>query len=271
MFSDEEFQDLFFLTQQQMYQFRTAVVVPMLAQRAAQAQGARGARNSLPHSLTPDSLACLFLMKLRLNPTDRELAAEFGITAKLVRKWLVALRNYYFTTDQFIQRNQNLGIQANMDAILRQGIDATSRCPRTTAQYGHLQHPNTQLLVVIMDSRAVKIQQSRDAHLQKRSISTKINNNSVQKLTISTSEGTPLITFPLMCSISPAGTDESNSTWWPLGFSVLTIQSFAIGTLCLNMFWWTFKKGLAGRIGTFSGLILDQDLLSLFAPKCRIA
>ena len=92
----------------------------------------------------------------------------------------------------------------------RQGVDATSQCPRTTAQYGHLQQPNTQLLVVAMDSRAVKIQQSRDAYLQKRSISTKINDNSVQKMTISTIEGIPLITFPLMCSISPAGTDESN-------------------------------------------------------------
>ena len=210
MFSDTEFQDLFFITRQQMFQFRVAVVTPMLAQLAAQANGARGARNSLPHTLTPDSLSCLFFMKIRLGHTDRELAAQFGITHKHVIKWNKRLRNYYFTTDPFIRRNMNLGNQANMTAILQQGIAATSRCPRTTAQYGHLQVANTQLLVVIMDSRAVRVQQSRDSHLQKRSISTKIKDNSVQKMTISTSDGAPMISFPLMCSISPAGTDESN-------------------------------------------------------------
>ena len=209
MMSETEFQDLFFLNRQQMYQFRTAVVTPMLVQRTAQAQ-ARGARSSLPHTLTQDSLACLFLGKLRLNHTDRVLASELGVSHKVAQKWILALRNFYFTTDHFIQRNQNLGIQANMNEILQQGIDATAGCPRTTAQYGHLQVHNTRLLVVIMDSRAVKIQQSRDAHLQKRSISTKINDNSVQKMTISAVDGIPMISFALMCSISPAGTDESN-------------------------------------------------------------
>ena len=41
-------------------------------------------------------------------------------------------------------------------------------------------------------------------------MSSKIQDNAVQKMTISTCEGLPMITFPLMCSISPTGTDESN-------------------------------------------------------------
>ena len=57
---------------------------------------------------------------------------------------------------------------------------------------------------------AVKIQKSSDFHLQKRSLSTKISDNGIQKITISTMGSKPLITFPLMVSISPAGTDESN-------------------------------------------------------------
>ena len=120
------------------------------------------------------------------------------------------LHNYYFITDPFIQRNLNLGNQANLQSLLRQGIDATARDQRVSALYGPLTLPNTELLVCIIDSRAVKIQKSSDAHLQKRSISTKIHDNSVQKMTISTVGGLPMITFPLMCSISPAGTDESN-------------------------------------------------------------
>jgi hypothetical protein len=120
------------------------------------------------------------------------------------------MRNYYWLTDPFIQRNNNLNDPANLQALLRQGIDATARDQRTTALYGHLTLPGTQLLVVAIDSRAVKIPQSQDPHLQKRSISTKIHDNSVQKMSVTTVEGLPLITFPLMCSISPAGTDESN-------------------------------------------------------------
>ena len=210
MFSDTVFTDLFYLNKQQMYQLRNSIIYPMLAQRGAQAQGPRGARSSLPHTLTPDSLACLFMLKVRLGQTDRVVAAELGIDPKSARKWVRIMRNYYFTTDTFIQRNLNLGIQANMQALLRQGIDATARCQRTSTLYGHLCRPGTELLVVVIDSRAVKIQQSSDAFLQKRTISTKIHDNSVQKMTISDASGLPMVTFPLMCSISPSGTDESN-------------------------------------------------------------
>ena len=51
---------------------------------------------------------------------------------------------------------------------------------------------------------------SSDAQLQYRSHSTKIKSNALQKMTMSSVDGLPLITFPLMVSISPAGTDESN-------------------------------------------------------------
>ena len=61
-----------------------------------------------------------------------------------------------------------------------------------------------------MDSKAIRIQQSSDSHLQKRTLSTKIHDNSCQKMTICDMNGLPMITFPLMVSISPAGTDESN-------------------------------------------------------------
>ena len=210
LLSETEFMDLYYFTRQQVYQFRNAVIYPMLQERAAQAQGPRGARSCLPHTLTPDSLALLFFGKLRLNLKDRVVAAGLGIHHKHAEKWLKILRDYFFTHDPFIQRNVNLHVRANLQALLRQGAAATANCPRTTALYGHLCLPNTDLVVVAIDSRAVKIQQSSDAHLQKRSISTKIHDNAVQKMTISDMSGLPLCTFPLMCSISPAGTDESN-------------------------------------------------------------
>lgn len=208
LFSDSEFLDLFYLNKQQMFQLRNAIIYPMLAQRVAQAQG-RGTRG-LPHTLTPDSLACLFMLKMRLGHTDRAVAAQLGISQSNTLKWLKIVRDFYFTNDPYIGRNLNLGIRANLQAILRQGIEATARCQRTSALYGPLCLPGTELLVVAIDSRAVKIQHSTDAYLQKRTISTKINDNSVQKMTISDVEGIPMITFPLMCAISPAGTDESN-------------------------------------------------------------
>ena len=117
MFNDAVFTDLFYLNKQQMYQLRNSIIYPMLAQRAAQAQGPRGARSSLPHTLTPDSLACLFMLKVRLGQTDRVVASELGIDPKSARKWVRIMRDYYFTTDTFIQRNLNLGIQANMQAL----------------------------------------------------------------------------------------------------------------------------------------------------------
>ena len=209
-FGEEQFQNLFYFSRQQAFQLRNTVTYPMLQARAAQAQGARGALSSMPHTLTPDSLTCLFLEKVRLNPADRTAAAELGVEHAVVQKWTKVLRDYYFNNDPFIQRNINLHDPNNLRALLQQAVDATAQDQRTSALYGPLAKPGTQLLVVMIDSRAVKIQKSQDPYLQKRSISTKINNNSVQKMTISTCEGLPLVTFPLMCSISPAGTDESN-------------------------------------------------------------
>ena len=63
-------------------------------------------------------------------------------------------------------------------------------------------------LVVVTDSRAIKIQQSTDAYLQYRTTSIKIHDNVVQKLTVSVLLCLSMKTFPLMCSISP---DESNA------------------------------------------------------------
>ena len=79
MFPESRFQDLFFFTRQQAYQIRNAVIYPMLQQRAAQALGPRGARSSMPHTLTPDSLTCLFLNKVCLNHSDRVTASEVGV------------------------------------------------------------------------------------------------------------------------------------------------------------------------------------------------
>ena len=84
MFSDSEFQDLFYFSRQQVFQFRNSQVYPMLQQRAA--QGVRGARSYLPHTLTPDSLSCLFLGKVRLNQTGRVLGAQLGVEHGVVQK-----------------------------------------------------------------------------------------------------------------------------------------------------------------------------------------
>ena len=75
------------------------------------------------------------------------------------------MRNYYYTNDIFIERNNNLNNQKNLQAILQQGIDATARDEKTMALYGHLTRPGTELIVCIIDSRAVKIQKSNDAFL----------------------------------------------------------------------------------------------------------
>lgn len=210
MFNETRFQDLFYFSQQQAFQFRNSVIYPMLQHRQGLAHGARGARSSIPHTLTPDSLTCLFLGKVRLNHSDRVVAGELGVEHPVVQKWVKAVRDYYYTTDPYIRRNCNLNDDANMMDLLQQGIDATARDQRTTALYGHLRRPGTSLLVCCIDSCAVKIMQSSDSNLQKRTISTKIHDNSVQKMTISTCDGMPMVTFPLMCSISPAGTDKSN-------------------------------------------------------------
>ena len=113
LLSDAEFMDLYYFTPQQMFQFRNTVIYPMLRDRAAQAQGPRGARSSLPHTLTPDSLATLFFGKVRLNLKDRVMATNLGIHNNHVGKWLRILRDYYFTHDTFIQRNVNLSVYKN--------------------------------------------------------------------------------------------------------------------------------------------------------------
>ena len=141
----------------------------MQQQRAALANGARGARSSIPHTLTPDSLTCLFLGKVQLNHSDRVVAAEMGLEHKKL-KWTKIVRDFYFTNDTFIQRNMNLNNPANLWALLQQGIDATTRDQYTTAIYGYLIRPGTSPLVCIIDSHAVKILKSSDIYLQKRTM-----------------------------------------------------------------------------------------------------
>ena len=111
--------DLYYFSLQHVFQFRNAVIYPLLNQQAPQAQGPRGARSSLPHTLTPDSLALLFFGKVRLNLKDRVIAAGLGIHHKHVEKWMRILRDYYFTHDAFIQQNVNLSVRANLQAVLR--------------------------------------------------------------------------------------------------------------------------------------------------------
>ena len=153
-------------------------------------------RAGLPHALTPDSLTCQFLSKVRLNHSDRVMGCELGVEHAVIQKWVKHIRNHYFTTDPFIQRNMNLNNQANLRSLLQQGIDATARDQRTTALYGHLTLPGTSLLVCIIDSRAVNIIQSSDSHLQKRTRSSKVKSNAVQKMTVATVECLPMIKFP---------------------------------------------------------------------------
>ena len=120
------------------------------------------------------------------------------------------MRNYIFFHDPDLIRNRNLSNPDNLENFLETAHQATVNCPRTFAIYANQALPGTRLALIAIDSKASKAMKSSDSHLQYRSHSGKIKANSLQKMTMSCVDGMPLITFPLMVAISPAGTDESN-------------------------------------------------------------
>ena len=91
----------------------------------------------------------------------------------------------------------------NIQSLLDQAAQATANDNRTTAIYNHLTRNGDRLIVAMIDNRAVKITQSSDSHLQKKTFSTKIHDNSVQKMTVSDCNGLPL------CYISTNGVNIS--------------------------------------------------------------
>ena len=211
-FTDRQHKECFFLSKQDLYQFRDDYIYPMLNQRmaGAMAQGPHAAAASLPRGLTPDAMAALFMLKVHHDPSYRLLGSVFGIDSSQAQRWVTRLRTYIFEHDPVLRRNRNLTNPVNLEALLEEAHRATLQDERVVGLYSHLCPPRSRLAVMGIDSRAVKVQKSSDYGLQHRSYSTKIKNNSVQKMSISTMESKCLITFPLMVSTSPAGTDESS-------------------------------------------------------------
>ena len=208
--TDEQLYDACFVTHQQLYQLRDDYVYPFLNLRAAAGGNAGNANAGLPHALTPDSLTAMVMVKIHHDVPYRLLSIMFGIHKSQAQTWVKAVRNHIFNTDPVLIRNRNLSNPANLVDLLETAHQATINCPRTNAIFSHLALPRTRIALMAMDSKATKAMKSSDSHLQYRSMSSKIKANSLQKMTISSVDGMPLITFPLMVSISPAGTDESN-------------------------------------------------------------
>ena len=208
--SEEQLHDACFVTHQQLYEFRDRFVYPYIQQRAAAGANPGNANAGLPHALTPDSLAALVLVKIHHDVSYRLLGIMFGIVNSQAVFWTEKIRNYVFLNDQVLIRNRNLANPNNLANLLETAHQATINCPRTSAIYANAVLPGTRLAVIAVDSKATKAMKSSDSDLQYRTHSTKIKANALQKMTMSSVDGMPLITFPLMVAISPAGTDESN-------------------------------------------------------------
>ena len=211
LFKPHEFEDLIFATEQQLYEFRDNYVIPMLQQLAQNAQGARGAAASVPRALTPDAIAFMTLFKMKHANAHRVIGPEFGTSKKTVDKWPNLVRNFTVQNHPWIQRVIHLEDGNNLADLLQDAVAATNRDPRAQGIYGHLTRPGDRLAVIAVDGRAIMMQKSTDPYLQGRTWSTKIHDNAIQKITVSDSDGLPLASFALCVSISPAGTDESNS------------------------------------------------------------
>ena len=184
-FTDREHKDCFFLTKQQLYRFRDSYVIPMLAQRAANAQRQNGPAASAPRGFTTDSLAAMFFLKMHHDPCYRLLGPIFGVKSAQAQRWVTNIRDYIFLHDPILIRNRNLSNPVNIEDLYEEAHQTTLRDTRVMGLYSHLTQPGTRLIVVAIDSRAVRVQKSKDFHLQHRSHSSKIKDNSIQKLTIS--------------------------------------------------------------------------------------
>ena len=96
------------MTKQQLYQFRDSYIAPLLAQRAGNANGLRGAAASAPRGFTKDSLAALFLLKMHHDPAYRLLGPIFGVKSAQAQSWVLRIRNFIYRHDPTLIRNRNL-------------------------------------------------------------------------------------------------------------------------------------------------------------------
>ena len=205
LFSETEMKDMFLMTHQDFYEVRDKFVRPYV-----RAQHRNGVRRK-PHRLTADALTCLLLRKMREGIDNRNLGVEFALPCGQISRVLSQIRDHIYQNNDWIQRGRNLHIARNLDALLEEGHQATMRCERTAAMFQQLCFYNERLVVWEWDSTDISIQKSRNHSVQKRTFSTKSNQNCLHKLEACDATGIVVYSTLLAASVTPANTDESTS------------------------------------------------------------
>jgi len=146
-----------------------------------------------PYVLTPESITCLYLMKMKQDTAFSVLGPQFGITEGQASTffWLVAAE--IFRNHRFNIRIRNMSNPQNHLEIMEEARMATlehgTMFPVVEMMRILMGHANLRSVVLVWDSRDVKLQKITDLEAQKGTYSTKIKGNAVRKIQCSSLDG----------------------------------------------------------------------------------
>jgi hypothetical protein len=201
------YKEYFGLTVQQVYQLRDRYVVPALAQASMR-----------PYLATADSLAILFLLKLRKDIDYVSLQLFFGdVGDGTLERWFHCILDFIYSQGNLLRDLRHLSNNQTMMHVLEDLHTATAANSRCYAVFQPIlqnymnQNPHlgqVKLVVIPWDSRHIPIPHTSCFSHQLLLYSTKIHGNAIVKLVGSGMDAKGRFLFLLAASTSPACTDQ---------------------------------------------------------------
>ena len=252
---ERRFKDTYGLSKQHFYQFCHETVAPALTNIGLR-----------PSSGNVDTVAAAFLYKMKKDPSFRDLARQLGNRSPSTPQgWFWAVLNHIYDFSPILVLNRNLGQGNNLFDLLNEASDASNRSPRFRTFFepvlahwiaNHPGQPIPRLVGLSWDSRVVEIPHLSDFDKQRRTHSTKVNDNGILKLIATGTDGRAYFNLVLSNCCSPANTDRMISEFLlrlemdpnnNLSGGLLTIFNGLPGFKTIHFFDKGFKNYMARR------------------------
>ena len=167
---------------------------------------------------TADAVTAVFFLKMKQDCAYHVLGVMFGgVSASTVLRWFDLVVDYVYVNAPVLRRSRNLSAPNNIIELLEEQHAATMRCTRFTAsflptmrEFERLNpHLGPQKLTGhSWDSRHLKTPHSSSFDFQRRTFSSKIQDNAIYKLACAGLDSVQRFIYCTAASISPANTDE---------------------------------------------------------------
>jgi len=196
---NKEFKDTYGYSRQDFFSIRDKFIIPAM-------------RGSEPYVLDHDGITSFWMMKLRQNPSYRLAEIQYGLSSSQLTTIFWRITEYVYANSRFCRRNRNLANPANLNEVLEE-------CRNATVNHGTifpiveklriaLGHHNRRSVILIHDTRDLKMMKTTDLHKQKSSWSSKSKANAMKKIQVASVDGRVAFIYCLSYTISPRNNDE---------------------------------------------------------------